>query len=122
MDAYSEENTMSARYLKSRLLLFVFFCVLGAVITFPTSAQAYLDPGSGSMLLQILLGGAAGLAVLFKLYWHRFLLLFGIQQPQAAEQNAELDAQPNPIAPSDSPHLPNSDDTQAEAETAPRPE
>ena len=31
----------------------------------------YLDPGAGSMLLQVLAGGIAGLAVVGKLYWAR---------------------------------------------------
>jgi len=35
------------------------------------SAYAYIDPGSGSMLLQILLGGIAGAIVAVKLFWHR---------------------------------------------------
>ena len=39
--------------------------------------QAYLDPGSGSMLLQILLGGFAAVGVIVKLYWHRVTSLFG---------------------------------------------
>ena len=107
-------NVRSAWYVKSRLLLLV----LGFAITFPTSAHAYLDPGSGSMLLQILLGGTAGLAVLLKLYWHRFLLLFGIQQPQTAEQAVQL----NPIAPPNLPNSPNLDDTQTKPESASRPE
>ena len=34
-------------------------------------AHAYLDPGTGAMLLQLLLGGVAGLLVILKLYWHR---------------------------------------------------
>ena len=34
-------------------------------------AYAYLDPGSGSMLLQLLLGGTAGVVVIVKLYWER---------------------------------------------------
>ena len=33
--------------------------------------HAYLDPGSGSMLLQVLLGGFAALGVAIKLYWQR---------------------------------------------------
>lgn len=41
-------------------------------------AHAYLDPGSGSMLLQLLLGGVAGLAVLGKLYWRKLLGLVGL--------------------------------------------
>lgn len=35
------------------------------------NAHAYLDPGSGSMLLQLVLGGVAGLAVAAKLAWKR---------------------------------------------------
>ena len=31
----------------------------------------YLDPGSGSMILQVLAGGAAAVAVTGKLYWKR---------------------------------------------------
>lgn len=38
--------------------------------------DAYLDPGSGSMLLQILLGGFAAIGVVAKLYWHRVTSLF----------------------------------------------
>jgi hypothetical protein len=33
----------------------------------------YLDPGSGSMLLQIILGGVAAVGVTAKLTWRRFL-------------------------------------------------
>jgi hypothetical protein len=33
---------------------------------------AYLDPGTGSMLLQVLAGGVAAVAVAGKLYWRRF--------------------------------------------------
>jgi hypothetical protein len=32
---------------------------------------AYLDPGTGSMLLQVIVGGAAAVAVTAKLYWRR---------------------------------------------------
>lgn len=44
-----------------------------------SSAHAYLDPGTGSMFLQLLLGGVAGLAVAGKLYWYKFLSLFGVK-------------------------------------------
>jgi hypothetical protein len=36
-------------------------------------AYAYLDPASGSMILQLVLGGAAGLAVAIRLLWRRVL-------------------------------------------------
>ena len=39
------------------------------VIAFPLPVDAYLDPGTGSILLQGLLAGAAGVAVVGRLYW-----------------------------------------------------
>lgn len=41
-----------------------------------TEAHAYLDPGSGSMILQLLMGGIAGVIVVFKLYWQQFIGIF----------------------------------------------
>lgn len=35
-------------------------------------AQAYLDPATGSMILQGLLAGVAGAFVVLRLYWKRF--------------------------------------------------
>ena len=42
---------------------------------------AYLDPAAGSLLLQIILGGVAGLALVLKLFWHRILSFLGIRKP-----------------------------------------
>lgn len=39
--------------------------------------SGYLDPGSGSVIVQVVLGGMAGLAVAFKLLRHRIARLFG---------------------------------------------
>ncbi len=38
-----------------------------------TSTFAYLDPGSASMLLQLIGGGLAAAAVALKLFWRRIL-------------------------------------------------
>jgi hypothetical protein len=48
------------------------------VVFSASGAHAYVDPGSGSMLLQLLLGGVAGLVVIAKLYWHRLLRFFRV--------------------------------------------
>jgi hypothetical protein len=32
---------------------------------------AYVDPGAGSMILQLVLGGAAGLIIAVKAWWRR---------------------------------------------------
>ncbi len=50
------------------------------LVLFERPAAAYLDPGSGSMLLQVLLGGFAAVGVAIKLYWHRFSALFSRKQ------------------------------------------
>ena len=42
---------------------------------------AYIDPGSGSMILQMILGGLAAAAVFAKLFWHRLLVFLRIRKP-----------------------------------------
>jgi hypothetical protein len=42
---------------------------------------AYLDPGSGSMIIQLILGGAAAVAVGAKFYWKRLLSFLHIRKP-----------------------------------------
>jgi hypothetical protein len=49
--------------------------VVGALLT-ATPAYAYVDPGTGGMLVQLVTGGVAGLAVLAKLYWSRVKAIF----------------------------------------------
>lgn len=44
--------------------------VLSSLVSTP--AHAYIEPGTAGMLLQLLLGGAAGALVIVKLYWYRF--------------------------------------------------
>lgn len=43
---------------------------------------AYLDPGSGSMLLQLLLGGAAAVGIGFKMTWRRVLRFLHLGKKQ----------------------------------------
>jgi hypothetical protein len=49
---------------------------------------AYLDPGSGSMLVQLLVGGIAGVAVTARLYWRRITRLF---RPRREEPGLDQD-------------------------------
>jgi hypothetical protein len=48
----------------------------------PTTVFAYLDPGTGSMIVQLLVGGVAAVAVTAKLYWHRILRLLRIRKDE----------------------------------------
>src|SRR5215210_1038476 len=43
---------------------------------------AYLDAGSASLFLQLLLGGFAAVAVTAKLYWGRLLTFLRIRKPE----------------------------------------
>lgn len=54
-----------------RPLVNVAWLGLAATLFDTGPAWAYLDPGTGSMMLQVLLGGIAGAMVVGKLYWHR---------------------------------------------------
>ena len=47
-----------------------------------TTLLAYLDPGSGSMILQIIACGLAAVAVTAKLYWNRFLRFLHIKKDE----------------------------------------
>jgi hypothetical protein len=51
-----------------------------------TTVLAYLDPGSGSMILQIIAGGLAAVAVTAKLYWRRLMKFLRIrkEEPEAS--------------------------------------
>ena len=46
---------------------------------------AYLDPGTGSMLLQVLLGGFVALGVAITMYWYKIRAAFGLGKPADTE-------------------------------------
>jgi hypothetical protein len=52
---------------------------------------AYLDAGTGSMLLQLLVGGLAAIGVAAKFYWRRVLKLLRIRkdEPDAVEPRSQ---------------------------------
>ena len=47
------------------------------VLVLASDAEAYIDPSASGMLVQLLLAGTAGVAVLGKLFWVRIKRLFG---------------------------------------------
>jgi len=53
-----------------RLLTILFVC-----LCYPQSAIAYLDPGTGSLILQMLIAGIIGAMYTIKLYWYRLKTL-----------------------------------------------
>lgn len=60
-----------SRNLVNRLKQPLAFSAVFLAASAAAPAHAYLDPGTGSMLLQLMLGGIAGLMVVGKLYLKR---------------------------------------------------
>ena len=64
----------------------------GVIMIMP--AYGYLDGNSGSIIVQALLGGTAGILALLKLYWHKLksmiLRLFGKMPAESTETDTTL--------------------------------
>ena len=58
-------------------LLMICFLALFLKFVFPSSAQAYLDPGSGSFILQIIIASIMGIILVVKLYWKKIRTFLG---------------------------------------------
>jgi hypothetical protein len=79
--------TRGSRIMKSTL--YAAACVVVLVIT-PTPAFAYLDPGTGSVIIQGILGAIVGGIFVVRLYWRRLLTFLGIRK-QDPEEGDEAD-------------------------------
>ncbi len=61
-------------FFKRILTLSVF--VLFLKFLFAPSAHAYLDPGSGSFIIQMVVAGLMGFILMVKIYWGRIRTFF----------------------------------------------
>ena len=60
-----------------------------AAILLARPADAYLDPGTGSMVVQGMIAAIAAGAVALKLYWKRLKSVFGRKPAAGAEEKQE---------------------------------
>jgi len=67
----------------------IYFSVCLSLLLWSNTAYAYLDPGTGSMMLQLLLAGLAGLAVTLKLTWRRIRGGFGAKKDKRKDKRAK---------------------------------
>ena len=67
MNFKNQQTTVKLDYMKIKFLGTFILTFL-----FQTNSYAYLDPGSGSILLQALIGGLAAAATTLTVYWSRF--------------------------------------------------
>lgn len=54
---------------------------------FTTPVYAYLDPGTGSMILQGVLAAVGAIAVTSRFWWNRLLVLLRIRKPSSPPRN-----------------------------------
>ena len=67
-----------------KFVLMVTMVALGSMVT--ADAQAYLDPGTGSLIIQGVIAGIAAVMVTGRLYWDKLKGLF--RRPAKPELNS----------------------------------
>ena len=65
--------------------------ILTALVLIATTAPsyAYLDPGTGSMVIQILVASFAAVAIFFRQIWQGIQMLFGKKPNVQSEEEEE---------------------------------
>jgi hypothetical protein len=66
---------------------------LTAVYTFIKTLFGYLDPGSGSIIIQILIAAIDGIAGSFALFRHRIMVFLGLRKPLPPDEDEDALAQ-----------------------------
>ena len=64
----------------------VFIAII--LVFFPTQAFAYFDPGTGSMLIQVVVGATATIAVFWRKIKTAIVSWFGKKKTKEARENA----------------------------------
>ena len=72
-------------------LLTAFGLAVWWVAVLAPRAEAYIDPSAGGMLVQLILAGTAGVAVLGKLFWGRVKRLFGFTTSESQPPRSDGD-------------------------------
>ena len=67
----------------NKLVIFISLAV------FTSPAAAYIDPGTGSLIIQSIIGAIAAIAVTMKLYWHKFKVHFKKKETVITEEETD---------------------------------
>ena len=70
-----------------RFILLTFSCIALLAFVLPTILYAYIDPGTGSFFLQIVIAGFVGILVVIKTYFSKIKGFF-MKKPK--DGNSEL--------------------------------
>ena len=64
---------------KKDKLFNISFLAIMTVLFMTKPTYAYLDPGTGSFVIQVLVGFVAGAGVLVKMYWNKIISIFRLK-------------------------------------------
>lgn len=65
--------------------------LVGLWVVVPRQAQAYIDPGTGGMMIQMLIAAVAAIGTIATTYWSRIRLMFVKKKPAP-----QVEAPPDP--------------------------
>ena len=65
----------SQAFISALVVAFIFITLV------PKGAHAYIDPGTGSYIIQLLVAGFLSSAYLIKTYWYKIKAMFGAPVP-----------------------------------------
>lgn len=65
------------------------FLLIGQLVEKFSNTHPYLDPGSGSILIQLLIAGLLGAGILIRASWKRILKLFGRGKPEQVDDGED---------------------------------
>jgi hypothetical protein len=68
---------------------FKFLCLIIGLISYTSPVYAYLDPGTGSVLLQGLIAGLAVTISFLSVYWQKVKAFFVKQKPDIDTENKD---------------------------------
>ena len=57
------------------------------------NSYGYIDPGTGSLIIQSIIGAIAAIGVTLKIYWHKLRLIFSKRQA-SEEEDTKLENKP----------------------------
>ena len=61
--------------------------LLAIILFFPSVSHAYLDPGTGSIIIQATIAAFVGIGVALKTYWYKVKRVFTKNKPENGSQN-----------------------------------
>ena len=71
--------------MNTRGRMYTFAAVIGALRAFCSAGTGYIGPGTGSLIIQVVLASALGAMVALRLYWSRLKVFFSRKKGEPEE-------------------------------------